>query len=83
MSKKDNNSIIEIFSGTTWEAEMVKSLLEDSEIRCFLKNNIINTSLLNPIIAEGVKVMISSSDYDRAKRIVDDYYKNMKEERTK
>lgn len=74
MSNKDNTSIIEIFSGTIWEAEMVKSLLENAEIRSFLKNNVLNTNWYDPIISEGVKVMISSSDYDISKEIVDNYY---------
>lgn len=83
MSNKDNNSIIEIFSGTIWEAEMVKSLLENAEIRCFLKNNVLNTNWYDPIISEGVKVMISSSAYNISKKIVDNYYKNMQEDKTK
>jgi len=73
-----NNSVIEIFSGTPWEAEMIRSLLEDADIESFLKNNVINSYVYDPIYASGVKVMISGSDYKIAKEIVDKYYRNMK-----
>lgn len=75
----DNNKdiIIEIFSGTLWESEMVKSLLKDAEIESFLKNTNLNTYIYEPIQASGVKVMILSSDYEKAKEIVDNYFRNM------
>jgi hypothetical protein len=77
MVKNNNESIIEIFSGTLWESEMVKSLLQNAEITSFLKNTTVNSYLYDPIYASGVKVMISGSDFERAKEIVDDYYKNL------
>jgi hypothetical protein len=76
----NKDKIVEIFSGTLWEAEMVKSLLKDSEIESFLKNSNLNTYIYEPIQAAGVKVMILSSDYERAKEITDNYFKNMSKE---
>jgi hypothetical protein len=75
---KNKDSIVEIFSGTPWEAEMVKSLLENAEIESFLKNSALKSYWYDPISSAGVKVMISSSDSERAKEIVDGYYKNLK-----
>jgi hypothetical protein len=75
---KNKVSIIEIFSGTLWESEMIKSLLQNAEIESFLKNSVLNSYWYDPISSDGVKVMISSSDSERAKEIVDEYYKNMK-----
>jgi hypothetical protein len=72
------DEVIEIFSGTPWEAEMVRTLLQDSEIRSFLKNNLVNSYAYDPGLASGVKVMILSSDFNNAKAIVDGYYRNMK-----
>ena len=74
----EKESIIEVFSGSLWESEMVKSLLQNEEIESFLKNTVINSYIYDPIQYEGVKVMISSHDYEKAKIIVDNYYKNMK-----
>jgi hypothetical protein len=74
---KNKNTMIEIFSGTLWESEMVKSLLQDAEIESFLKNTVLNSYAFDPIKAEGVKVMISNDDYEKAKIILDDYYRNM------
>jgi hypothetical protein len=73
----DKDAVIEIFSGTLWEAEMVKSLLQNAEIESYLKNNVVNTYIYDPIYASGVKVMISASDFGGAKEIVDQYYRNM------
>jgi hypothetical protein len=70
------NSIIEIFSGTLWDAEMIKSLLKNSEIESFIKNNAINSYAIEPTFSGGVKVMILSSDYNEAMNIVEEYYKN-------
>ncbi len=78
-SRKDE--IIEVFSGTSWEAGMVKSLLEDAGITVFLKDQIIGT--LNPWWtapggAGSVKVTISGIEYGKAKPIVEEYEKNLK-----
>ncbi|MEN6618570.1 MAG: DUF2007 domain-containing protein [Rikenellaceae bacterium] len=67
----DNDKIIEIFSGNEWECEMVKTLLIDEGITCFLRNDLSNIYALTA--PESVRIMISESDYDRAKVIVDRY----------
>jgi hypothetical protein len=76
--ENNKDSIIEISSGTLWECEMIKSLLEDSEIESFLKNSVLNTYAYDALYSQEVKVLISSSDFEKAKVIVDDYYKNLK-----
>jgi hypothetical protein len=76
------DEIIEIFSGTLWEAEMVKSLLLSAEINSFLKNDVINNYAYEPGLTNGVKVMILRSEVESAKSIVDDYYRNLKEGKT-
>jgi hypothetical protein len=74
------STLVEVFSGTTWQAGMVKSLLEDSEIDAFLKDEILGT--LNPWWAApggagAVKVFVSNIDYHKAKSIIEDYGKNL------
>ena len=75
---ENDSKIIEIFSGTPWEAEMVKSLLENAEIESFIKNAVFNSNMYDPIYASGTKVMILESNKSRAKMVVDEYYENLK-----
>lgn len=67
--------IIEIFSGTLWEAEMIKSLLENEGIESFVKNSVLNTYAYEPAFSAEVKVMILQSDSEKAKAIVEAYWK--------
>jgi hypothetical protein len=69
------------FTGTPWQAGMVKSLLENEGIEAFL--NDMNRANYNPgwnLPGEGgsVRVVISNLDYERAKKVVDAYIENMK-----
>jgi hypothetical protein len=73
---------VEIFSGTAWQAEMVKSLLENAEINAFLKDPIIGSIspwYAAPGGAGAVKVYVSGFDSKEAKEVVDQYRKNMLE----
>ena len=76
--KANNDEIIEIYNGTLWESEMITSLLEDSEIQSFLRNNILESYVTEPIYSTGVKVMILASDFEKAKEVVDSYRLNSK-----
>lgn len=76
---KDEIKAIEIFSGTLWKAELLKSILEDAKIEAFLKDNIIGTTFPFQAAAGGanpIKVIISSADYEEAKPIVEEFWKN-------
>jgi hypothetical protein len=73
---------VEVFAGSIWEAELVKSLLENAEIESFLKDENIGT--LAPWYTAGggagsVKVIVSNQDYDTARNIVEEFEKNEKE----
>ncbi len=69
----NQDQIIKIYSGTMWEANMVKSLLDAAKIDSFLKNTVINSYAFNPISSDGVQVMISDTDLEKAQEIVNDY----------
>jgi len=76
-----DSGLTEVFAGTALQAGMVKSLLEDANIRAFLKDEVIGT--LSPWWAASggvgaVKVVVSDMDYFRAKLIVDEYENNLK-----
>ncbi|MBN1821014.1 MAG: DUF2007 domain-containing protein [Prolixibacteraceae bacterium] len=72
--------LIEIYAGTMWEAGLLKSLLENAEIDVWLKDDIRGTS--NFFLANsnsGVKVVISSDDYLKAKPVLEEFQKNQSE----
>ncbi|MBN1651466.1 MAG: DUF2007 domain-containing protein [Bacteroidales bacterium] len=75
----DDIRAVELFSGTLWEADLLKSLLENAEIESYLKDDIIGTNF--PWHAAGgganpIKVIVSSQDYDRALAVLQDFKKN-------
>ena len=73
----DYPKLIEIFSGTSWEAGLVKSLLENAEINTYLKDETTQRSnLFLSTLNSGVKILISSDDYQKAKEVLEEYYKN-------
>ncbi|MCK9305073.1 MAG: DUF2007 domain-containing protein [Bacteroidales bacterium] len=78
--KKDDGLLIEVFSGTPWEAEMVKSLLEDAEIPASIRNSILQSNMYDPIYSSGTKVVVLDTDKKRATEIVDGYYENLKKQ---
>jgi len=80
---KDNSKIypVEIFAGSFEEAALVKSLIEDSEIEVFLKDEIQGTMfpwLASPGGAGSVKLVVSNENAEAAKQIVKEYYLKMK-----
>jgi hypothetical protein len=80
MESNNHNELIEIFSGSAIEAEIVKSILKDSEIESFLKDEYMGTIAPWQTAPGGlgsVKVTISSLDYEQAKTIVENF-KNSK-----
>lgn len=81
---KTTNEIkpVEVFDGNTWQAGLVKSLLENAEIQAYIYDDIMGT--LNPWWtapggAGAVKVYVSEADLVNAKIIVAEYEKNAKE----
>ena len=81
MKKNDDIEPVEVFAGSIWAAEMVKSLLENAEIEAFLIDE--NTGTLAPWYtspggAGSVKVVVSSLDYEEARSIVKEYEDNIR-----
>lgn len=68
--------LLEIYDGTLFEAQMVKNLLEIEGIESILKDQIIGNSGGGFRPAGGVKVIVSDTDFERAKRIVEEYEKS-------
>ena len=80
MKKENEIEPFEIFAGTAVQANLVKSLLENAEIRAYLKDEF--TGVLYPwhTSAGGVgavKVLVSSVDQEKARMVVDEYLSNL------
>ncbi|HNW70025.1 MAG TPA: DUF2007 domain-containing protein [Bacteroidales bacterium] len=74
---------IEVFAGTTMHAQMLKSILNDSEIEAFLKGEVIGSMApwyTGPGGFASVKVMVSKNDYEKAMLVVAEFEKNIKQE---
>ena len=71
---------IVVFTGTAWQAGMVKTLLEDSGIEAFVLEHAratYNPGWNLPGEAGSVRVMISDMDLEEARPIVVEYEKNL------
>ena len=65
----DNIHAVEIYSGTLWEVELLKSLLENAKMESFIKDEIIGTTFpfhASQVAANPVKLIVSSLDYQMA-----------------
>jgi hypothetical protein len=68
---------IEIFSGSLWEVEMLRTLLNDAQVSNFVLNSTLKDFMYHPIKAEGVKIMVLERDLEEARQIVSDYLHNL------
>jgi len=74
MNVEDNTPLVEVFTGTPWEAELVKGLLESAGIQAALKDD--NLGSIAPSMSVnfgpgGVKVIVAPEDYEVAIQLVE------------
>ena len=72
---------VEVFAGTAVQATLVKSLLENAEIEAYLKDEFTGTLYpwhTTPGGVGAVKVFVSSEDYEKARIVVDEYERNLR-----
>ncbi|WP_321519877.1 DUF2007-related protein [uncultured Bacteroides sp.] len=74
MTTDDNIPLVEVFTGTPWEAELVKGLLESAGIQAVLRDD--NFGSMVPSMTAnfgpgGMKVIVSSEDYEAAVQLVE------------
>ena len=71
---------VEVFAGTTVQASILKSLLENAEIEAYLKDEFSGTLYpwhTTPGGIGAVKVFVSSVDHEKARIVVDEYESNL------
>ncbi len=79
MSDSEILKPVEVFSGTAWQAEVIKSMLLDNDIQAFLGDEIwgIDATGKNaPDMAGAVSVFVESEDFQDAKIVVERYYED-------
>lgn len=78
MKSDDEIRPVEVFEGTDWQANLVKSLLDNAEIESFLKDQRMGVLAPWNVAAGGagpVKIFVSSLDFEKAKEVVDEFWK--------
>ncbi len=70
--------LVKVFEGTNWEAGLVQSLLNNAEIETFLADEINGQDSMFRFTpgSGGVKVMISSDDFEKGREVVNAFYEN-------
>lgn len=68
MKEKDESTLVDVFSGTPWEAELVKGLLESNGINSVLKDGLMTT--IAPYISDSVTIMVTQDNYEPAMIII-------------
>ena len=78
---KQENHPVEIFTGTAWEVALVKSLLENAEIKAYVTDEIVGTLSpwwTAPGGAGAVRVFVSKADFDVSIQIVKEFENTQK-----
>lgn len=68
MKEEDYRKSVEVFSGSPWEAEIIKGLLESNNIGCVIKDGILGT--LAPYIAPSVSLLVMEDEYETAVELI-------------
>lgn len=74
MKEEDKSKLVEVFKGSLWEAELVKSLLENNDIESALKDGMV-VNIVLPETAIDVAVIVNEADYEAAMEVVRAYEK--------
>ena len=74
MKEEDKSKLVEVFTGSPWEAELVKILLGNSDIEAVTKDGMVVNVVL-PATAVDVSVLVNEKDYEAAMEVVREYEK--------
>ncbi|MCD8093501.1 MAG: DUF2007 domain-containing protein [Bacteroides sp.] len=75
MKEEDKTKLVEVYSGSPWEAELVKSLLANNNIEAVAKDEMVVNMVL-PATAIDIRVVVNEKDYEAAMEVVREYEKN-------
>ena len=75
MKGEDKTKLVEVFSGSLWEADLLKSMLGDNGIASVTKDAmVVNITL--PVTAVEVAVLVNEKDLEAARKVVAEYKNN-------
>lgn len=83
MSSKEKRQFVEVFSGTSIQAGLLKSMLEDAGLRVFVKDEFLCTIApwwSSPGGAGAVKLLVPTDDLEQATEVVTQYEANIKQD---
>ena len=69
MEENDKSKHVEVFSGSLWEAELIKGLLKDRGIDSNIKDGILAVGVL-PEAMVDVAVVVNEADYESAMDVI-------------
>jgi len=72
----DDIKLIEVYSGSLWEANLIKSLLEAAEIQVFIHNATLQNFAFNVDAASRLRVMIDARYEALAMEIITQYHRD-------
>ena len=70
----------EVFDGTSWEAGLLKSILEDYEIESILSDSSNIPWGSFPVRSSTVRVFVAYIDLEVAQKVVNEFMNNMQKE---
>lgn len=79
MKEEDKSKLVEVFKGSLWKAELVKSLIGSNNINAMLKDSML-VNIVLPETAIDVAVLVNEKDYEAAMEVVREYEKNENED---
>ena len=71
MTTKHNDTWVVVFAGTSFEAEVIRGMLETNDIRCIVEDH---TSLITSYysgIGGDMRVLVSPEDAEEALRLIE------------
>lgn len=70
MKEDKDTRVVEVFTGSPWEAEFIKGLLESNGIESILKDGGGLAALAPYYIGQEIAVLVNEDDYENAMEIV-------------
>jgi hypothetical protein len=76
MKTEDSDSPVVVFAGTTLNAGMIKSMLEEEGIQAFIQNELMSSIAPWQIELGGLgaaKVLVASTNYEEATELINSF----------